>query len=73
MQTNLSDEIMQLSVPERIQLAEDIWDSIVANQQSVDLSTIQKTVLQERLDNYTADPESGDTWDTVRKRIWQSL
>lgn len=73
MQSNLSEEIMQLSVSERIQLAEDIWDSVVTNQQSVDLTNIQEIVLRERLEDYAADPEGGDTWDKVRKRIWQSL
>lgn len=73
MQTNLSEKILQLSISERIQLAEDIWDSIVVNQQSVDLTDLQRTVLQERLEDYSANPEHGESWDKVHKRILQSL
>ncbi len=73
MQTNLSEKILQLSISERIQLAEDIWDSIVVNQQSVDLTDLQRTVLQERLEDYAANPESGESWDKVHKRILQAL
>lgn len=73
MQTNLSEKILQLSISERIQLAEDIWDSIVVDQQCVELTDLQKTVLQERLEDYAANPEHGESWDKVHKRILQSL
>ncbi len=73
MQISLTEKIHQLSISERIQLAEDIWDSIAANQQSVDLTDLQRIVLQERLENYAANPESGESWDVVRRRILQSL
>ncbi len=73
MRTNLSEKILQLSISERIQLAEDIWDSIAVNQHCVDMTDLQKTILQERLEDYAANPESGEGWDKVHKRILQSL
>lgn len=73
MPTNLSEKIFQLSVSERIQLVEDIWDSIASKQQCVDVTDLQKTVLQERLEDYAANPEGGESWDKVHKRILQSL
>ncbi|MBW6509214.1 MAG: addiction module protein [Desulfuromonadales bacterium] len=73
MQTNLSEKILQLSISERIQLAEDIWDSIAVNQRCVDLTDLQKTILQERLEDYAANPECCESWDKVRKRILLTL
>lgn len=73
MQISLTEKIHQLSISERIQLAEDIWDSIAANQQSVDLTDLQRIVLQERLEDCAANPESGESWEKVHKRILQSL
>lgn len=73
MQTSLSEKILQLSISERIQLAEDIWDSIAVNQHCVDMTELQKTILQERLEDYAANPESGESWEKVHKRILQSL
>lgn len=41
MSTQLED-ILQLSVTERIQLAEDIWDNIAANPESLPLTDAEK-------------------------------
>jgi len=72
-QQHLFQQILDLSVVERIQLVEDIWDSVAANHQAVNMTDVKKTVLQERLDEYAANPEDGDNWHIVRKRIRQSL
>jgi len=44
-QTNKSQEIFSLSISERIQLAEDIWDSIAADQNAVEITDMQKNEL----------------------------
>jgi hypothetical protein len=55
----LKIEISQLSISERIQLAEDLWDSILDRQDS-------------RLDRYRQDPAAGSTWETVKQRLGSS-
>ena len=62
-------EILQLSVAERIQLVEDIWDSIVAFPESLVLTEPQKQELDRRLTNYRQQPDSNIPWDEARKRI----
>lgn len=42
-------EIMKLSVAERILIVEEIWDSIAAEQESVQLTEAQKTELDSRI------------------------
>lgn len=65
-------EILQLSVAERIQIAEDIWDSISANPESLELSKAQKVELDKRLENYEANPDDGIEWETLKKNILQN-
>ncbi|MFH0879227.1 MAG: addiction module protein [Lentisphaerota bacterium] len=60
---------MSLSVPERIQLVEDIWDSIAELPETVLLSDEQKMELDRRLDAYHQKPDEGSPWGMVRERI----
>lgn len=60
---------MTLSVPERIQLVEDIWDSISEVPEMVPLTEKQKTELDHRLDAYHQNPDEGNPWRVVRERI----
>ncbi len=64
-----SANVMDLSVPERIQLVEDIWDSIAEQPEQILLTRGQKIELDKRLDSYYQNPEVGDAWETVRERI----
>ena len=62
-------EIFELSVAERIQLVEDIWDSIVAAPASLPLTDNQRQELDRRLDSLAEAPEQGVTWEVARARI----
>jgi putative addiction module component (TIGR02574 family) len=62
-------DILSLSVPERILLVEDIWDSIAEIPESVPLTMAQKQELDNRLDAYHRDPLAGSPWSEVRERI----
>ena len=61
-----------LSVSERIQLVEDIWDSIVEeNPESIQLTPAQQAEVKRRLDAHDADPNSAVSWDDVRSELFQ--
>ncbi len=62
-------EILKLSVAERIQFVEDVWDSIAAVPQSVNLSDAQKEELEQRLEAYHKKSASGSPWEEVKARI----
>ncbi len=61
----LKVEISQLSIAERIQLAEDLWDSILERQDELSLTDAQKQELDRRLEEYQQDPTAGSTWEAV--------
>lgn len=62
-------DLLELSVSERIQLVQDLWDSIVAVPESVQLTEAQKQELDRRLDAYHQNPDAGSPWELVRERI----
>ena len=62
-------DILSLSISERIQLVEDIWDSVAEAPESVPLSGDEKAELDRRLDAYHQDPGEGSPWGMVRERI----
>ena len=64
--------ILQLSVAERIQLVEDIWDSIVAMPESLPVTEAQQQELDRRLEAHRANPTAGVPWHEVKKRIRSS-
>ena len=68
----LKVEISQLSIAERIQLAEDLWDSILDRQDEISLNNAQTQELDRRLERYRQDPTSGSTWEAVKQRLGAS-
>ena len=55
----MNTKVQDLSIQERIQLVEDLWDSIVVDQQALPITAAQKIELDRRLDAYEADMNSG--------------
>ena len=67
--STIAVDILELSVEERIQMVEDIWDSIAAVPEAVSLSENQKRELDSRLKAYHRNPDAGSPWIEVRERI----
>lgn len=65
-------DFLKLSVAERIQLVEDIWDSIPAeNSAAIPLTPVQLQEVQARLDAHERDPSSAVSWEEVRSELFQ--
>ena len=62
-------ELLQLPVSERIQLVEDLWDSIAEHPEELPLTDAQREALDHRLEAWRANPTEGASWETVRARI----
>ena len=62
-------DVLKLSVAERIQLVEDVWDSIAKVPDAVTLTEEQKEYLDAQLEKHHKDPSSGSPWVEVKKRI----
>ena len=65
-------DFLSLSVAERIQLAEDIWDSIaVESPELAALTPSQMQEVQTRLQSHEQDPSTAVPWDQVRSELFQ--
>jgi putative addiction module component (TIGR02574 family) len=63
--------LRQLSVAERIQLVEDLWDSIAEDNPDAafPITPALAAELDRRLADYERDPSIGEDWAVVRRRI----
>ena len=62
-------DVLDLSVPERIQLVEDIWDSIASIPARPALTEAQRAEIDRRLEAHRKDPKASSPWDEVKQRI----
>ena len=67
------EDLKQLPVSEKIQLVEDLWDSIAAETSPIGLSPQHIAELDYRLDALEKNPSHGAPWSTVREKILASL
>jgi putative addiction module component (TIGR02574 family) len=65
-------EIETLSVSERVQIVEDLWDSIALSNANLPIPQWQKDELVRRKQRYLQNPNSGETWDQVKQSIIRS-
>ena len=64
--------IRDLTVDERIALAQEIWDSILdadGDEGWLDLSDEQRAEIERRYDAYKANPDDVVLWEDVKKRL----
>jgi len=59
MLSHMKDDFCRLPLEDRIQLVEDLWDSIAADQNLLPLTPEQRAELDRRLDSYAADGNPG--------------
>ena len=61
--------IDRLSLAERILLVEEIWDSIAAEADALEVPQSHEDELDRRLTAHEADPHSGSSWEDVKTRL----
>ncbi|MSR64931.1 MAG: addiction module protein [Verrucomicrobiae bacterium] len=61
--------VFKLEKSEKLQLVEDLWDSIAADPSSVPVTEWQKAELERRKQKYLKNPNSGSSWPEVKRRI----
>ena len=61
--------LSHLSVEEKLQLVEDLWDDLAATPEAVPLHDWQKEEPSRRKANLMKNPASGLTRDEVKRRV----
>ena len=62
-------EIQELTVSERIMLAEKLWDSVLGDESDIKLTKNQEIELEKRLNALHSDQNLGSSWSEVKARI----
>lgn len=58
-------ELRKLSVAERLQLVDDIWESIAADADEAPLTAAQLDEARSRREEHLGDPASAVSWESV--------
>jgi putative addiction module component (TIGR02574 family) len=62
-------DFRRLTVAERIQLAEDLWDSVAQSEEVLELTDAQRAELDRRLQAHHDDPSAAIPWEVFRKEL----
>lgn len=73
MATITVEQLQHLSFAEKLQLVEDLWDSIAAEAAAQPVSEELKLELQRRLDEHHRHPETSESWETARAELERRL
>jgi putative addiction module component (TIGR02574 family) len=60
--------LFKLSRAERLQLVEDLWDSIAQENAKLPLSEAKRDELRRRKERFLLHPASGRAWEDVKQR-----
>ena len=71
MKSDLLEDAKTLSVAERIELAEAIWDTVAedAGIEILPVSEAHRQELDRRLEDLDENPSAGSSWEEVRSRL----
>jgi putative addiction module component (TIGR02574 family) len=62
-------DIQKLSTSQRIQLAEQLWDSVRFESDAIEVTPELRALLDSRLEALNEDGDIGDSWENVKARI----
>ncbi|NER49042.1 MAG: addiction module protein [Symploca sp. SIO1B1] len=69
MENLLPSNILKLSISERIQLVQDIWDTIAISSEEVAIPDSQKQELSRRLELYEQNPDYISKWEDFKQKF----
>lgn len=63
------DEILDLPAEQRVEIAQQIWESVVEHPGAIALTEAQKKELERRWNAFEQNPDEGEPWETVRDAL----
>ena len=64
-----AESIFELTLSEKLQLVEDLWDDIASTPESVPVHEWQKQELSRRKQNLLNNPGSALSWEEIQRRV----
>jgi len=64
-----AESIFELSLSEKLQLVEDLWDNIASTPEAVSVHDWQREELARRKQNLLSNPGSALSWEEIQRRV----
>jgi putative addiction module component (TIGR02574 family) len=64
-----TDDIKAMTVEQRLDLIERIWDTLAETPEAIPVPDWHRRVLEERQQAFEEDPDAGASWDEAVGRI----
>lgn len=68
MNENIYEELLKLSVHEKLELISELWDSITGDSYNVNLPKGHREILKSRLENFDKETEEAKSWEEIRSK-----
>ncbi len=62
-------DVLSLSVADRLELLEEIWDSLAATPEAIPVTDAQRKELARRRRAHARNPSAAKSWDEVRAKL----
>lgn len=63
------EQILELPTAERVELAQQIWESVFDHPEGVFLTTAQRDELERRWIAFEKNPDEGEPWEDVKRSL----
>ena len=63
------DEILELPTAQRVEIAQEIWESVFEHPDDVFLTSAQKEELERRWRAFEENPDEGEPWEDVKQSL----
>ena len=63
------DAILELPAAERVEIAQQIWESVFEHPETIVLTEAQKEELERRWQAFEANPDEGEPWEDVKRSL----
>ncbi|MDZ4857961.1 MAG: addiction module protein [Candidatus Hydrogenedentes bacterium] len=70
---SIEDQLLDLSIDERIRIAKWIWNDLIQSPDSLPISDAVKAELLARLEDADLNPEDEEPWEIVREDLLRFL
>lgn len=64
------EEIREIPVPQRLELIEELWESIVEGKEPLPVTDDERRMLDEAIEEHERDPDDARPWEDVRGEIF---
>ncbi len=65
----IPDQILELPVEERVQIAQQIWESVVDHPEALPITPAQRDELERRWIASEKNPDEGEPWEDVKRAL----